>query len=184
MKTTAGLAHESSEATRRIRAALDDKTSQSFIQTPLVDAIQLLSTTHDIPIVVDTVALEESGISLSTPIILDLKNVSLRSFLRIMLRRAGLSYVIKNEVLQITTAEEADKYRVVEMYPFPEALTEKSSEVIKALTSSVEPNIWAVNGGDSSATAVENVLVVSASESTHEHVADFLEKLQRAFEQR
>ena len=91
------------ETERRIQAALGDETTQNFVELPLSDAIQQISEAHDIPIVVDNRALEEIGLSAEEPVSISLKNVTLRSFMRIMLRDLDLTYMIKDEVMQITT---------------------------------------------------------------------------------
>ncbi len=171
---------DSSVATARIRAKLDDETSQTFIDLPLSDAVRQLSDTHDIPIVIDNRALEEIGLSAEEPVNVALKRVSLRSFLRLMLREFELTYLIKDEVMQITTPEAAKQNLIVEMYTFPVELTEKSDKVVKALTSSVSSNEWDVLGGPCSVSVVENVLVVSCTESMHENVAQFVQKLESA----
>ena len=105
------------EVERRIQAALGDETSLNFVELPLSDAVQQISETHGIPIVVDNRALDEIGMSAEDPVNLSLANVSLRSFLRIMLRDLDLTYVIKDEVMQITTTEAAEQNLVNKVYP-------------------------------------------------------------------
>ncbi len=170
------------ESELRIRAALGDETTQQFIDTPLADAVMQLSATHKIPIVVDLRALEEIGLSADAPVTLSLKNVTLRSFLRLMLRELDLTYVIKDEVMQLTTAEAAEQNLVLEMYWFPDELTEKSDEVIKALTASVASDAWEQLGGPCTVSVIDNVLVVSATSEIHDGTTEFLEKLWAAFD--
>jgi type II secretory pathway component GspD/PulD (secretin) len=175
-------AGDSSEATQRIRSALGDETSQSFVELPLMDAVRQLSESHDIPIVVDRRALEEIGLSAEEPVTLSLRRVTLRSFLRLMLRELDLTYIIKDEVMQITTVEAAEQNLIVEMYRFSEELSEKSDKILKALIASVIPDAWDVTGGPCTVTVIDNVLIVSATEEIHENVIEFLQKLQQAFE--
>jgi hypothetical protein len=92
--------------------------------------------------------------------------------------------MIKDEVMQITTVEAAEQNLVVEMYKFPTDLIEKSDQLLKALTSGVVPDAWENLGGPCSVTAIDNVLIVSATESIHEDVKSFLYKLRQAFETR
>jgi hypothetical protein len=171
-----------SEATLRIRAALGDETSQSFVELPLSDVVQQLSQTHDIPIVVDNRALEEIGLSAEEPVSLTLGKVTLRSFLHVLLSDLDLTYIVKDELMQITTVEAAEQNLVVEMYRFSKKLTPKADIILKALTSSVVPDAWDVKGGPCSVTVIDNVLIVSATEQIHEDVIEFLQKLQGAFE--
>jgi hypothetical protein len=170
------------EATLRIRAALGDETTQSFVELPLSDVVQQLSETHAIPMVVDNRALEEIGLSAEEPVTLSLSRISLRSFLRLMLRDLDLTYIVKDELMQITTVETAEQNLVVEMYRFSKTLTPKADIILKALTSSVVPDAWDVKGGPCTVTVIDNVLIVSATEQIHEDVIEFLQKLQGAFD--
>ena len=102
---------------RRIQAALGDETSFNFVELPLSDAVAQISERHGVPIVVDNRALDEIGMSPEDPVNLELSNVSLRSFLRIMLRDLDLTYLIKDEVMQITTVEAAEQNLVNKVYP-------------------------------------------------------------------
>ena len=54
-------------------------------------------------------ALEEIGVGTDEPVTINLHNVSLRSALRLMLKKLQLTYIIQDEVLMITTPEEAEK---------------------------------------------------------------------------
>lgn len=172
------------EVNDRIRAALDERTSQTFVETPLQDAVRQLSDTHQIPILIDRRALQEIGLDADLPVNLDLKNVTLRSFLRLMLRELDLTYMVKNEVLQITTLEAAEQNLIIEMYPLPDRLAGKSDQIVKALTATVTPDTWETQGGPSSVNVIDNVLVVSTTESVHGDVEDFMRKFEQAYKKR
>lgn len=161
----------------RIHVALDSKTTQTFIQTPLSEALQTLSDTHDVPIVIDRRGLEEIGLAGDEPVTLDLRNVTLRSFLRLMLRDLELTYLVKDEVMQITTISAAESNLVIEMYVLPKNLAEKSDQVIKVLTSTVVPETWETLGGPSTALAIDHVLVLSTTDDVHDQAQKFLEML-------
>lgn len=105
------------ETEQRIQKALGEETIQQFFETPLEEAIQKISQDHNIPIVIDSRALEDIGLTADTPVSLELENVSLRSFMRLMLRELELTYMIKDEVMQITTIEAAEENRVTKVYP-------------------------------------------------------------------
>ncbi|EMI55435.1 type II and III secretion system protein [Rhodopirellula sallentina SM41] len=106
-----------SETERRIEATLDDETSQRFPETPLNEAIRVLSEAHDIPIRINRTAIEGNGLTEDTPVDISLENVSLRSFLRLMLRDLELTYMIQDEVLNITTEDDANTNLVTKVYP-------------------------------------------------------------------
>ena len=102
---------------KQIEASLNEETSQSFNEEPLNSAMERIAETHGIPIVIDNTALEEIGLSEEEPMTLSLNNVSLRSFLRIFLREKEMTYVIKDEVMKITTQDAAAADPVRKIYP-------------------------------------------------------------------
>ena len=104
-------------AEKRIANALKDPTTLEFIEAPLQDVIDYLKELHDIEIQIDQGALEDVGIGSDTPITRNLKGISLRSALRLMLRDLDLTYVIQDEVLLITTPEEAETQLATKVYP-------------------------------------------------------------------
>ena len=91
-----------------IEKALASPTQVDFVETPLQDVIDYLKDYHRIEIQIDTKALNDVGIDPTTPITKNLKGISLRSALKLMLRELELTYVIQDEVLLITTPEEAE----------------------------------------------------------------------------
>lgn len=107
---------EQSEAANKIVATLDGDTTLEFIETPLSDVVDYLCDLHDINILLDTKALEEVGIGSDTPITRNLKGISLRSALRLMLRDLELTYLVADEVLQITTPEQASELTQLSVY--------------------------------------------------------------------
>ena len=90
-------------AEKKINDALKSPTQLEFIETPLQDVIDYLKDYHGIEIQLDKKSLDEMSIGTDTPVTKNLKGISLRSALRLMLRELGLTYVIQDEVLLITT---------------------------------------------------------------------------------
>ena len=72
---------------------------------------------HGIPIEIDKKALDNVGVGTDTPVTRNLKGISLRSALRLILKDLGLTYIIRDEVLLITSSEEAEKELVTRVYP-------------------------------------------------------------------
>jgi tetratricopeptide (TPR) repeat protein len=104
-------------AEQKIFAALEDDTRLEFIETPLNSVIDFLKDQHDINIEIDTRRLEEVGVGSDTPITRNLRGISLRSALRLILGELDLTYVVRDEVLLITTQEEAEAKLVTKVYP-------------------------------------------------------------------
>ncbi len=72
-----------------------------FIETPLQDVIDFLKDFHQIEIQIDQKSLDDVGIGTDTPITRNLKGITLRSALRLLLRDLDLTYLIRDEVLLI-----------------------------------------------------------------------------------
>jgi von Willebrand factor type A domain len=108
------------EAERRIESALRGPlrpTGLDFIDTPLEEVVRLLQEDYGIPVNLDTPALDEIGVGPEEPVTIQLHNISLRSALRLMLKQLQLTYIVQDEVLMITTPEEAEAQLVVKVYP-------------------------------------------------------------------
>jgi tetratricopeptide (TPR) repeat protein len=108
------------EAERRIESALRGPLTANgmdFTDTPLEEVVNLLQEEYGIPIQIDDAALEATGLDPTEPVTVQLHNVSLRSALRLMLKKLQLTYIIQDEVLMITTPEEAESQLVVKVYP-------------------------------------------------------------------
>ncbi len=109
--------HKSSPAERRIQASLDEQTEISFTDTPLSDVIVYLQDYHNIPIIIDTEKLNEEGIATDSPVTRTLAGVKLRSALKIILQPLALAYVIEDEVMKITTADQEKNKLQTRVYP-------------------------------------------------------------------
>ncbi len=109
--------HKTSAAEKRIVQALDQETSINFTETPLTDAIQFLAQKHEIPILLDP-AVEAAGTAPDTPISVPiLSGIPLRSALNIILKPLNLTYVIQDNVMYITTIEDAQNRLQTRVYP-------------------------------------------------------------------
>lgn len=103
---------------KQIYSALDEPVSRfEFTETPLRDVIAQIRDAHNIPVELDVKALEDAGVDLDMPVTQNLSGVSLRSALRLLLGNLDLTYLVKDEVLLITTTEKAQEDLVVKVYP-------------------------------------------------------------------
>jgi type II secretory pathway component GspD/PulD (secretin) len=96
-----------SEKDREIERSLTQPVSFDFKDRPLREVITELRAMTSLNIIPDVAALEEENVSLDKPLTLNLEGVSLRSALNLLLRQAHLTYVIKDEALQVTTPTHA-----------------------------------------------------------------------------
>jgi hypothetical protein len=103
-------------AADRIEGELSKTTSVDFVESPLKDVVTFLGEHHHIPIVLSAKKLEEASISPDTPVTKTLRGIQLRSALNLILKDLELTYVIRDEVLQITTPEDAESQLVIRVY--------------------------------------------------------------------
>jgi tetratricopeptide (TPR) repeat protein/uncharacterized membrane protein YgcG len=90
-----------------------------FNGQPLSDVVAYLADKYpDIPaFIFDQAALKEAGVDPTTSLVtIKVKDISLRSALRLILSQFNLTYIIKDEVPQITTKDKADATLVTRAY--------------------------------------------------------------------
>ncbi len=92
---------------REIESKLNTPVTLNFKDVPLYSVLQDLQAYHNIPIWPNRAALEEAGISLDRPVTIQVGNLSLKSALNLLLNDAHLTWVIRDEVLQVTTPADA-----------------------------------------------------------------------------
>jgi general secretion pathway protein D len=118
-KRRRGLKFESRRSPKEIEIEqkLLTPVSLHFRDTALVEVIDHLKRVAKINLHVDVTALAEAGVDPRTPVTIELQDdISLKSALQLILDELGLSYVIKDEVLKITTSEHKDSEVYVETY--------------------------------------------------------------------
>src|SRR5262245_55425587 len=96
---------------KAIVAKLDEPISMAFAnETPLEDVLKYVKSAttgpndNGIPIYVDPSALRKAGITMTSPVMLDLEGVPLKSSLRLLLAQIGLAYEVKNGLLTAVAA--------------------------------------------------------------------------------
>ncbi len=107
---------------QRIWKQLDAHTEFKYHDMHLKDVIADLRQRHDIPIVINSKAIEQYGIKTDSPITMNVSGISLRSGLRLILAQFDLTYFITDDVLQITTPEDKENQLVSRNYGFDEML--------------------------------------------------------------
>jgi len=179
----------------RIVAALGESTQLEFIETPLQDVLDFLKDLHSIEIQIDHRALEDVGIGSDTPITMNVKGVSLRSALRLMLRQLDLTYVICDEVLLIVPIDALEAtstrvYSVAELLNFGETADELAETLAVALARqeksgvSDSPKSTEKKAGRPSMRIVpyRQVIIVVASTAEHETLGRLLYELSLGLE--
>jgi len=171
---------------RAIREALDRKIDVDFRRTPLTKVATTLRQKAGINVLIDRRAMVEVGMSPDVTVTLSAQGILLRAALRLMLRPLDLTHVIVDEVLSITTPEEAESLVPLGLYPIGDLATdvERPGETdpfdlpMKLLVQCVAPMTWGDVGGAGSVGEIEcqgaRVLVVSQTQDVHEELIDLL----------
>lgn len=178
---------QNSAAATKIRAALAGPlkpTGLEFTETPLEQVVNQIQEEHGISIQLDVPALRDAGLNPQEPITVNVRNVSLKSALRLMLKQHQLTYIIQNEVLTITTPEQAETNLVTCVYDvrdLPSGSGDDIQPLIDAITSCVVSESWAAHGGGQAEIRPlrPGVLVVSQTQAAHEQIGDLLDALRQ-----
>ncbi|MGC3970193.1 MAG: STN domain-containing protein [Pirellulales bacterium] len=180
---------------KRIRQALVEQTELQYLDTTLEDVAMDISLRHKIPVMLDLPALTADGKGKETPVSLQVRETSLRNGLRLLLAGQGLTYVVRNEMLLLTTksaAEAAGSTRVYQVHDLflpssnPHALTNYDS-LMEIIVSTVQPESWQEAGGTAGTIRSFNgpgviALVIKQTEEAHDQIYDLLTTLRAAGE--
>lgn len=99
-----------------IRKALETPSVVNFIDTPLVDCINYLAKQAKTNLWIDEQALTEEGVKLSEPINLKGKPLAVARILDRVLEPLGLTWVIEDHVVKITTIIDAEEKVITVTY--------------------------------------------------------------------
>jgi hypothetical protein len=102
-----------------IHAALKQRYPDSinYTDVPLTQVASDIEEIFKVPVWINTAELDIEGIDPDTPINLQIPPVSLRSALRLMLLPLNLTYIIRNEVLEITSVASVESDPISRIYP-------------------------------------------------------------------
>jgi type II secretory pathway component GspD/PulD (secretin) len=178
-----------------IRRALATPASMEFVEQPLSDVVSFLKDQHEIEIQLDLKALEDAGVATDTPITRKLKGITLRSALRLMLVAHNLTYVIKDEVLLITTQAAAEEMFETRLYEVSDlvadsdlkhsASSDRLKSLIQTVRETVQPGSWPKTGDIGPcalrpyADSEVNAIVIRQTFDGHEQVSELLNDLRK-----
>lgn len=165
VKRTERLAVRMTPKERAIVDALNSPVSVSFKASRLEDVIKEMekATGHDINILVDPQSLNEVQVTYETPVNLDLRKVTFRTALRKVLADLGLTFVVKDQVIQVMTPIRAKELMTVRSYYVGDLISvsgmilppvlnqlqmgQTVAQIMDLIVSTIDPQSWAVNGG-------------------------------------
>ncbi len=181
------LTPHQSEAHHTIEKALDNPVEIDADNTPLIEVLRQLKEQCRINVVVDVPALEEEGFTTNEPVSMHLSNITLRSALRILLENMNLGWVIKNEVLTITSNTrlagrlKVQAYQITELARADAAKEEQLERITEMIIATVAPDSWAEVGGQGTIRSFPggDSLVIRQTEEVHDEIQILLQSLTR-----
>ncbi len=157
---------------KKILEALEKPINGGIKSAPFEESLQSLSTMIDTKIYLDKTSLDDLAIDLRKPVDVP-GNVSVRTGLRAMLQSQGLTFIIKDKVLQVVSVAKAKENMVTRSYeirdlvqvggPFNGAVTwgpyldfeqtqANAQMMIEAISGSIDPMIWKNKSGPATIT--------------------------------
>jgi hypothetical protein len=172
-------------ATMRIKEILDQPLHSNgveFADVSLLKVLQELQDDYHIPIHIDTPALDEAGVGTDSPVTRKIRDVSFRAALNLLLDRLQLTWIIRDEVLVVTTKEKAGRYLVTCVYNVGDLVDKKDPDydnLIDTIVSCVATDTWAENGGGEAEIRpfAPGLLVVSQTQAVHEDISALLSNI-------
>ena len=153
-----------------------------FLDAPLRDVIAGFRQTAGIDVLVDRKALEDAGLDLDTPITARLPaGLPLAVALDGTLREVDLAWIVRDDLLEITTREGAEARLFVRVHDVTDlAETAGGLQVlIELIQSCVAADTWDIVGGPGSIRPDSTALVIAHTLKVQRQVAGFLAVLRR-----
>ena len=85
-------------------------------EAPLHELAEALAAELDAPVVISAKKLEEAAINVQTPVTYRLKNVKMQVALKLILDELGLTYLAADDIIVITTPEDAGSRLITRVY--------------------------------------------------------------------
>lgn len=167
----------------QLEAALRKPTTVEFSDTPLNESLSFLSEFHAIPILLDKRTLEDEGLAANIPVKLILKDRPLSKILDLLLTDLGLTYVLRDGVIWVTTQATAANqlswvaYNVNALAP-SEELRKQLSEAIFRSTNSKWVDIDQ-EGGTLFTTDSDGCMLVEQTDHVQTEIQNLIEQLRR-----
>ncbi len=145
----------------QIEEALRAKCDLEFTEHPLIDALRRLAEQRQVQLCIDHRALADEGFSEEAPVTCSIKGLPLRTALQLLLDELDLIYLIRHEVLFVTTKTEAENMLVIKVYPVFDLVARPSNAssnspgldfttLIENITTNIAMTTWDEVGGPGS----------------------------------
>ena len=161
------------KAEETLREALNKDVSVDIANAELPAALEVILGEHKIPYLANPGGMDSPLVSLDA-------QGSLRDVLRRLLRPLQLDYVIHRDSVQIVNPREDSFDRTIRVYDLTHVInnSQDMDKVLLLIESTLQPDQWHNQGGQSRLESVGSVLAVAGTELLHEEVETLLAKLE------
>ncbi|MCC7338553.1 MAG: RNA polymerase sigma factor [Pirellulaceae bacterium] len=159
------------EAIEANRQVLSTKLDFDFKNMPLSDVAKWLTEETGTQFELNAVEIELAGLaSVDSPITAQGRESSVREIIRRSMSGLGLTYVVTESTIEITTKDNAMESPSVRFYDLSYVLpnSANAAALIKAIEYTIEPDEWL--SGDSTISLVGSTMIVNAPDTTHQKV--------------
>jgi hypothetical protein len=129
-------------------------------------------------IFLDEESMKEATVDYDTPVTLKANKIGVRSLLRKILNDVGLTYVIKDEIIQVVTLKKAKEMMVTRVYPVSDLITNNidprlplilqqqqmawnAKSLVDLIQSTIDPQSWANKSDSGGGTVVFDLATMS-----------------------
>jgi hypothetical protein len=174
--------HYAVDEDEAVKKALIQVISVKCKDMPLKDFMESLGTQLGIPAHIDEQALAEEGVGVDEPIHLELKNVPARSLLKVCLEPMGLTGIVDDGRLLVTTLIAADDILYATIHDTRDLVDEKYTGMgLIDLLQNETSGPWQKMDGTGGTTdqPLDGMLVLRQTERVHNEVAAILADLRK-----
>lgn len=199
LKNRTGSVIPLTDKEKAILKSLNATVAVRFKNTAFEEAIKYLSDQIGQPILIDRTALQEASVNYQTPVTMEIPRVAARTVLRKLLSEFGLSYIIRDQTIEVTTTLKAKETMVTRTYYLgdlvgigqfgglfelqrggvlytQQMLAKQVQQIIELIQTSVDPSSWKENGGNGTIAfnGPTMTLVIKQSAEVHGMIAGYL----------
>jgi hypothetical protein len=177
----------------RVHEALLETCDLAFQQLPLVDALSRLADARQVQLYIDHKALTKAGVDADMPLTWSVRKLNLKTALALLLDELDLTYLVRDDVLLITTKTEAENLLATQVYPVFDLVVRPTNapanrsgldfqSLIDNITTNIAPPTWDEVGGRGSIQPFTNAgaLVISQTTEVHQEIVEYLRALREA----
>lgn len=169
------------EMMRKADEKLSQPITNTFVETPLSEAMSALSDQLELPIMIDNRSLEEIGLDKDAGVNVDLKGIAAFDLIAIMMSDLELTLSVHNNIHTVMTLETAEAQLLTRVYWLEGiGIGGDYDSLMGLIEATVTPDTWEALGGSSTmapAPGKRPGLVISSTYDVHRQVEQLIKAL-------